>query len=207
MLNASAAGDSSYPDPKKTKLTDGVEATADYLDAPWTAYSEGAYREFVIDLGEICSVSEVEFNNLSNDGIAAKMPGSVDVSFSKDNASWSTLKNAFLIPDRPTEVAKVLYNWKAADDPYVPKADGQATAKVEARYVKLHVPMQNWCFIDEIRVLGEKGVTDDAVSLPIDGEIVKTYMQKGPHTAGIGNLVLLYNGYYEDTGQKPTRRY
>ena len=71
----SAAGDSSYPDPKKTKLTDGVEATADYLDAPWTAYSAGAYREFVIDLGEICSVSEVEFNNLSNDGIAAKMPG------------------------------------------------------------------------------------------------------------------------------------
>lgn len=198
VLNASAAGDSSYPDPKKTKLTDGVEATADYLDAPWTAYSDGAYREFVIDLGEICSVSEVEFNNLSNDGIAAKMPGSVDVSFSKDNASWSTLKNAFLIPERPTEVAKVLYNWKAADDPYVPKADGQATAKVEARYVKLHVPMQNWCFIDEIRVLGEKGVTDDAVSLPIDGEIVKTYMQKGPHTAGIGNLVLLYNGYYED---------
>lgn len=34
VLNASAAGDSSYPDPKKTKLTDGVEATADYLDAP-----------------------------------------------------------------------------------------------------------------------------------------------------------------------------
>lgn len=198
VLNASATGDSPYPDPKKTKLTDGVEATEDYLDAPWTAYSEGAYREFVIDLGEICSVSEVEFNNLSNDGIAAKMPGAVDVSFSKDKAGWSTLKNAFLIPERPSEVAKVLYNWKAADDPYVPKAEGKNTAKVEARYVKLHVPMQNWCFIDEIRVLGEKGVADDAVSLPIDGEVVKTYMQKGPHTAGIGNLVLLYNGYYED---------
>ena len=198
VLNASTTGDSSYPDPKKTKLTDGVEATEDYLDAPWTAYSEGPYREFVIDLGEICSVSEVEFNNLSNDGISAKMPGAVDVSFSKDKTSWSTLKNSFLIPERPSEIAKVLYNWKAADDPYVPKAEGKDTAKVEARYVKLHVPMQNWCFIDEIRVLGEKGVTDDAVSLPIDGDVVKTYMQKGPHTAGIGNLVLLYNGYYED---------
>lgn len=67
MLNASAAGDSSYPDPKKTKLTDGVEATADYLDAPGPPIRKAPYREFVIDLGEICSVSEVEFNNLSND--------------------------------------------------------------------------------------------------------------------------------------------
>lgn len=198
VLNSDPAGDSAYADPKKTKLTDGMEATKDYLDTAWSGYSAGKYREIVIDLGEVCSVSGVEFGNLYNDGVGIRMPSAVDVAFSKDKTTWATLSNSFMIPDTPSEIAKVLYSWNASEDPNINAPQGQKTVKVPARYVKLHIPMRNWCFIDEVRVFGEKGIAADAIELPADGTVQKTYMQKGPHTAGIGNLVLLYNGYYEN---------
>ena len=107
------------------------------------------------------------------------------------------MKNAFLIPERPTELQGAL-QLEGGGRPLCAQSGRTGHRKGGGPVCETARSHADWCFIDEIRVLGEKGVTDDAVSLPIDGEIVKTYMQKGPHTAGIGNLVLLYNGYYED---------
>lgn len=198
VVNGYPSSDGTYPDTGNKELTDGKVASTSYTDSAWSGYSGLAYRDFIIDLGRLSSVSELYVDVLVSPSVAIRLPGKIDVAFSLDNENWSSFRNAVGIPEDPTTIQKVLLNWKASEEDRITKKEGETTASVTARYVKLHIPMGSWTFIDEIRVMGTYGTADDAVTLPIDTPTTLSYMQKGPHTADIGNLILIYNGYYAD---------
>ncbi|MBQ3153727.1 MAG: leucine-rich repeat protein [Clostridia bacterium] len=140
----------SYPDEGGT-LTDGIRASfdTDYLDPIWAAfnvncpeYIDLGYSYITVDLGEICSVSEIllEFYNPKELGIATPYQGNFYISKNGVDMEW--IGGFDCIPENdPDDVSTIWYINETS---------------VEARYIHVCFKMNSWAFLSEIEVYGKK---------------------------------------------------
>lgn len=140
----------SYPDEGGT-LTDGIRASfdTDYLDPIWAAfnvncpeYIDLGYSYITVDLGEICSVSEIllEFYNPKELGIATPYQGNFYISKNGVDMEW--IGGFDCIPENdPDDVSTIGYINETS---------------VDARYIHVCFKMTSWAFLSEIEVYGKK---------------------------------------------------
>ena len=74
----------------------------------------------------------------------------------------------------------------------------EETEMVAARYIRVDYEPVNWCFIDEIEVMGYDGQKEGAIVANGTRELEKgqEYMKPGEKTDGIHDMLLVYNGNY-----------
>ncbi|MCQ6559972.1 DUF4855 domain-containing protein [Paenibacillus mendelii] len=188
---------SSYPDTGGTELTDGIHGTTSFYNAAWQGHAGDFDRNFIVDLGEPKSIGAIKANFLNDRDPGINAPDDIRISVSMDGQNWARAA----VVDKPassdTGPHTLQYVWDGAVDG-LPSQQPQGDM-VYARYVKINLVLNVWAFIDEIEVWGEDGRLDGAVELtpdepPQDGR----YLEAGEATGGINDLVLFYNGQYNN---------
>ncbi|MBO0991764.1 DUF4855 domain-containing protein [Bacillus sp. SD088] len=188
--------ESSYPD-NENKLTDGVYGELDKSDPAWVGHLQKKTREVVFDLGEKKSIASIKAHFLQDYPTSSILvPLTVSFYVSNDKENWGTLShNATQLlwgagPPRDEQ-----FIWDGSKDG-IKNGDWNGTMAY-ARYVKVTFSMHptHWSFIDEIEIWGAEGKLEGAQTVPPEQP---AYLQPGEETAGIENLVLLYNGHYPD---------
>lgn len=189
----------SYPD-SGNELTDGQYGNPNYSDPKWQAHLRGMERTVTFDLKERQSISSVKAHFLQDAGAGIHFPREVQILVSEDGEKWGTLANiASAIPLYETGAAGLTQNyvWDGAVDG-LPRGNPNADMVV-ARYVQVRFTTDVWVFLDEIEIWGVHGKAHTAKNLPPDNaKPVQDpgYLAPGPATANVGDLVLLYNGWY-----------
>ena len=132
------SGVQTYPD-DGVRLTDGKFAQTDlYSDSAASGFADVSSVSFVIDLGELHSISTVVARGLSSGSGGAIISSQVAVSFSETGTEFTS----------PLTV----------DAAKSPVENGYSVVEIEtddvlARYVKIEfVGLRNWLFIDELSV-------------------------------------------------------
>ncbi|WP_020578740.1 DUF4855 domain-containing protein [Actinopolymorpha alba] len=191
----SQAPDAAYPDEGR-ELTDGEFGSLDRNDPAWVGHTRGKTREVVIDLGSKQSVSRISAHFLQDWPTSSILvPLTVSMYVSDDNQSWAKLAHKstqLLWGDGPPR--DETYSWDAATDG-LPDRNVRGTMAY-TRYVKVMFSVHTRAsqLLDEVQVLGFDGKTKQAVTPRPDHP---AYLAPGTATAGISDLALLYNGYYE----------
>ncbi|WP_409345328.1 DUF4855 domain-containing protein [Paenibacillus sp. MBLB4367] len=183
-----------YPD-SGTKLTDGKYADPSaFWDANWMAFLRGKTREITFDLGESKSIGRINAHFLYDHAAGIYTPNIASFYVSEDGTNWAPVKhmNSPMPLWTPSTAAGYDYSWNGETDG-VPHGDQHATMAY-ARYVKIAVTTQIWVFMDEVEIWGADGKAKHAKKLKPE---MPAYLQPGESTAGIRDLVLLYNGFYE----------
>ena len=152
-----------YPDTNGTELTDGVYAGSAFWDSGWQGHAYNNERDFIIDLGDMKSIAKIRANFLNDSGSGINGPASVAISVSSDGVSWAHVADVA----KPTsQNGPVLYEWDISQQG-LPSHQPQGDF-IYAQYVKLHITLNVWAFIDEIEVRGAEGHMDNAVELTPD---------------------------------------
>lgn len=175
------------------KLTDGRYGTKDISDAAWVGHEKGMTRAIVFDLGDHKSIARIKANFLEDSKAAVEFPHTVSFYTSADGEKWSIVSHLGSQHEpwslQPARIEA--YVWDGAKDGVAghPGADA-----VYAKYVKITFKMDLFVLIDEIEVWGTDEKGEKAVQLEPSRY---AYLQAGKDTSGIKDLVLLYNGWYE----------
>lgn len=156
---------------KASMLTDGVFGDIyDWTNANvWFKFHRGMSRDVVVDLGEVNTVNSISMGMGQSSSVGIYPSRWMKVYVSNDGVDYKYLGKA--VPDYPTY----------AENIPVTKADGTATANgiqrkvlkmdklsygkamnIQARYVKVTFLVWPWVFADEIEVLGQKGIVNEA---------------------------------------------
>jgi len=180
---------------EQTLLTDGQRAELDPDDPRWVRFSEGTTHGIILDFGDEKSIERVAIRFLQYTDQKVFFPATVSVFASADGQGWELVTH---IPTRKPM-------WHAGpphDQLYVwdGKADGLRTGDKEAksfaaRYLKVTLTADLNLMADELEVWGTDAVTDETGRTD---SYLPGYMAPGEHTAGIHDLVLLYNGHYSN---------
>lgn len=140
----SASPSSGYPDPNHTKLTDGKFASqAYYADTAWVGFSSPDTLNVTIDLGQTMSVQQFMGEYLLDPQPAIYLPTKVNVSYSTDNVTFSTVEN--LRDSAPNDTLSSIHKYYFT-----------LPSPVNTRYVKFSTiaPGGAWIFVDEYQALG-----------------------------------------------------
>ncbi|NOU72677.1 DUF4855 domain-containing protein [Paenibacillus sp. LMG 31458] len=186
--------EASRPDGSK-KLTDGIHGALNMSDPAWVGHQKKMTREVVFDLGEAKSISKINARFLQDwPTNEALVPLTVSMYVSDDKENWGLLSHnatQLLWGDGPPR--DETYTWDGSRDGIKSKPGAQMAY---ARYVKVTFSMHTraWTLIDEIEIMGADGKLAGAEVVPPEPV---GYLQAGEATAGIRNLGLLYNGYYD----------
>lgn len=190
---------SAYPD-SGGELTDGQYAGTAYSDPKWQAHLRGMERTVSFDLGELKSLSAVKAHFMQDTAAGIHFPQHVTVSLSENGETWGTLadiESRIPLYETGPQPLTQQYVWDGAADG-LPQGNPNADM-VRARYVKVTFTTDVWVFVDEIEIWGVNGIAHTAKTLAPDDrkpEAELGYMAPGEATAGIRDLVLLYNGWY-----------
>ncbi|MEW5842800.1 MAG: DUF4434 domain-containing protein [Bacteroidota bacterium] len=140
---ASIPANANYPDPKNTKLTDGVYASkAYYADPAWVGFSDpsGNDIEVTIDIGKTAPVQYFTADYLLDPQPSVFLPRKIKVLVSTDKNNYTdvgTLGTA-VSPHTLAAIYKYYYT---------------APAQLNARYVKFSTtPSGYWTFCDEYEI-------------------------------------------------------
>ncbi|RJE82831.1 DUF4434 domain-containing protein [Paenibacillus sp. 1011MAR3C5] len=136
---SSMPADAAYPDSGGTELTNGAYGSASYVDGAWQGRNTASPYSFVIDLGQVRTISELNANFLQVKSVYVLLPKEVRFSVSSDNITFT--------------------NAGTVEKPAVSSSDQTKTYRVtglsgvSGRYVKVEVvPASSaWTFIDEIQ--------------------------------------------------------
>lgn len=136
---SSMPADAAYSDSGGTELTNGAYGTATYVDGAWQGRNTASPYSFVIDLGQVRMISELNANFLQVKSVYVLLPKEVRFSVSSDNISFT--------------------NAGTVEKPAVSSSDQTKTYRVSGlsgvsgRYIKVEVvPASSaWTFIDEIQ--------------------------------------------------------
>ncbi|MFS0612450.1 DUF4855 domain-containing protein [Lederbergia ruris] len=183
-----------FPD-SGTQLTDGEYGTLDKSDSAWVGHRYKKTREIVFDLGEKKSIANIKAHFLQDyPASSILVPLTVSMYVSDDKENWGTLShNATQLLWGNGPPREEFYIWDGSKD----GVKGNPNVEMAyARYVKVTFSMHTstWTFIDEIEIWGTDGKMEGAATVPPKQP---AYLEPGEATAGIENLGLLYNGYYE----------
>lgn len=165
-----------FPDTDNKELTDGVLGTMSFVaDSAWTGASYGAtesgmvYDEWplyttVIDLEEVSTVTKVYGNFIRHTNTGVGLPISVKVYASVDNINWMKLGYTNAIFDHiPDGIYSI--GWHIDNIPENESIDLVGDSPVKARYIRFDFETRSdMHLIDEITVMGYKGVNADAVT-------------------------------------------
>lgn len=135
-----------YPDQDGKELTDGVLAPggSGFTHEAWQGWAKQDRHIVTVDLQEVCMVTEVSGRFFNFPGAGIYFPEKISVSTSLDGENWEepqTAMNKFVINSNigaSREIGLEL------EEP------------VRARFVQLEVYVNDWCFIDEVFVKGER---------------------------------------------------
>ncbi|SHE14629.1 F5/8 type C domain [Chlamydia abortus] len=190
----SEAPHENYPD-NGHKLTDGKYGDINsYTDGNWIAFLRGKPWEITIDLGENKSIGRIQSHYLYNNSAGIYTPNIVSYYVSEDGQNWAPVKHMNsavpLWTEKPPSGHD--YVWDGEQDG-VPHPSKNAKM-IYARYVKIAVTAQIWVFMDEIEIWGVDGKADKAFKLK---PVSPGYLKPGKDTAGIRNMILMYNGQYD----------
>ena len=177
------------------KLTDGVYGSEQFWDDPWIGHLRGKTREVIFDLGEKKSIERIQANFLQDSASGIQFPNTVSIYVSNNKHTWGTLAHINTKIGIWTSGPPVTqqFVWDGKEDGFW-KGNPNATMAY-ARYVKVTFTTEVWTFIDEIEIWGYDGKMKGAVPVSADPP---RYLQPGIATGGIKNLVLLYNGHYDN---------
>ncbi|MFF2889522.1 DUF4434 domain-containing protein [Paenibacillus sp. NPDC057967] len=136
---SSMPADAAYPDTGGTELTNGAYGSASYVDGAWQGRNSASSYSFVIDLGQVRTISELNANFLQVKSVYVLLPKEVRFSVSIDNINFT--------------------NAGTVEKPAVSSSDQTKTYRVtglsgvSGRYIKVEVvPASSaWTFIDEIQ--------------------------------------------------------
>src|SRR5699024_5461912 len=188
--------ESEYPD-ENNQLTDGLKGSLDRSDPAWVGHIKGKTREVVFDLGEKKSIKRIKAHFLQDyPENAILVPLRVSMYVSNDKENWATLDHIstkLLWGAGPPR--DETFTWDGEEDGFFNFESDSTMAY--ARYVKVAFQMHGtqWSFIDEIEVMGVDEKTNEATSIPSENP---SFLDAGTDTAGINNLALMYNGYYDN---------
>lgn len=190
----SQPADDAWPD-SGNELTDGNYGSSEYWDPAWTGHLRGITREVTFDLGEMKSIASIRSHFLQDSSAGIFYPNTVSYYVSTNGVNWGTLARIHtkipLWQSGPPTMQDFV--WDGAVDG-LPKGNPNAEM-VYARYVKVTFTSGTWVFLDEIEIWGADGRRPEAKQLPPSHP---QYLKPGEATAGIRNMVLLYNGWYEN---------
>jgi len=143
--------DSPYDKIAGTALTDGLYGGATFNES-WVGW-EGKDAEFVIDMGEIKEIKNVEIDFLHKLGAWILLPKSISCSVSADNVTYQPMGHKDIAEDRDAEVKYVNISIPASN------------SNVKARYIKVKIETIGlcppwhygvghpaWFFLDEVSV-------------------------------------------------------
>jgi hypothetical protein len=145
------AADSPYDKIADKALTDGLYGGATFNES-WVGW-KGRDAEFVIDLGEVKKIQQVEADFLHKLGAWILLPKSISCSVSADNIRYQAMGHKDLAEDRDAEVKYVNVS--------IPANDSNLTAryvKVKIETIGLCPPWHYgvghpaWFFLDEVNV-------------------------------------------------------
>ena len=134
---------SSYPDPSRTKLTDGIFASqAYYADPAWVGFISTDTLNVVIDLGKTTPVQQFLGEYLLDPQPAVFLPTKILLSISTDNLVYTNLDSLQDSGKNVTTSSIHKYYCKLSNP-------------VNARYVKFSTvaPAGAWIFVDEYEVI------------------------------------------------------
>ena len=180
---------------EQTQLTDGLRASLDPNDAQWVRFTKGTTRGIIIDLGAEKSVERVSIRFLQVSDQKMFFPAVVSLFASADGLEWGLAAH---IPSKMQvwhagPPHDQFYVWEGQTDG-LRTGDGRAGA-FAARYVKITFTSDLNLMTDGLEVWGTDEMTQ---ATGRTAPCSLAYMQPGEHSAGIRDLMLLYNGYYKN---------
>jgi len=135
---ASEPAHANYPD-SGGQLTDGIRATSNFGDAEWQGYFAAAPLEFVVDLGAVSTIDEINAGFLQDKPLYIFLPKQVEYFVSSDNINFTSVG----------VVSKPAVGEATRTKDY--KMTG--LSGVTGRYVKARVTqLSSWIFMDEFEV-------------------------------------------------------
>jgi len=137
--DSSMAADGSYPDTNNQELTDGLYGAGDYSDSNWQGrlLSNGYYTQ-TVDLGQICSIVELNVGFCNNTTGGVYLPTSVEFSISENGSD-------FVVIGLGLQQAPIGDNTKF---------NLTLANTASARYVRAKVSGNGWIFTDEFEIWG-----------------------------------------------------
>ena len=199
----------SYPDSTGHELTDGVKGNTNASNSAWSGYYQTSsptgkpvdrwpLKSVVIDLGGTKSINSIKGTFLTSSSAGAGQPTMVCTFASMDGTNWMPMSRTSIIDQWSSGIHT--YGW------HVSNTNGLYTdlswddnSVYRAKYVRFDFQTRGLNLIDEIEVTGVDG--EAAGSLP-PGNLTTldnstNYQKPGTATAGIQDMVLCYNGYYD----------
>ncbi|KKO51768.1 DUF4855 domain-containing protein [Paenibacillus sp. DMB20] len=184
------------------RLTDGRKANPAIGDPGWVRFSGGATRGIVFDFAAEKSIGSVSARFLQHTEHKVFFPCTVSVYASNDGEKWGLVAH---IPSKtplwePGPPKEEVYTWDGSKNRL---GNGEDAPKmVFARYIKLTFTADLNIMLDGIEIWG----VDERTPQSGEGfQVNSAYLPPGPHTGGIENLMLLYNGWYEEGKGKWTK--
>lgn len=153
-----------------SRLTDGVYARG-YWDSDRYNYVDfygNNGRSLIINLGRTCTVNEIGLRVTKDVSSGINLPSNVDISISNDNGStWSYLGSI------SSDMATVINSNNGFYEYHLGGLNFQADQ------VKITFPVRTWAFIDELKIMGSKGIAKGSTPPPSDtNEKVPNYSMK-----------------------------
>jgi hypothetical protein len=184
-------------------LNDGIYGNIDnWGDATtWLKMLRNVGREIVIDLQEVDTVNSIGIGMGRNNSVGIRIPQYVKYYVSNDAINYTYLGKAY--PDTPIYVETLtkssgidrkLYKMDKVTD----KLAGAIPMNIQARYVKVMIPVDVNLWADEIEVKGHKGIVNNAIipqPVPDDSPVVNKFPAKNSvESAGLSDQFLFYTG-------------
>jgi len=154
---AGTPADSGYPDTDGKELTDGTLGTDLYSDLAWQGWSGSGTFDFVIDLGQLESVTDINIRFLQDRDTGIGLPAQVDYSVSVDGDTFTKVGSV----DNPAgeDLSKQIVKFELS-----------GLENVTARFVMIEVKQTDgvWTFTNEAEVLQEATdiVDNEAPTVP-----------------------------------------
>lgn len=156
-----------YPDPNRTKLTDGnFASTAYYADQAWVGFLSSGVLDVVIDLGQTMPVQQFMGEYLLDPQPAIYLPDQVAVLVSEDNNTFTDI--GILRDSAPNDEESSIHKYYYT-----------LSSPVDARYIKFSTtsPSGAWIFVDEFETLGSviTDVVEQKISVPEKFDLSNNY--------------------------------
>ena len=162
----SVAPNSTYPDPSKTKLTDGKFASAaDYADPAWVGFLVTDTLNVIIDLGQSMPVQQFMGEYLLDPQPAVYLPKKVNVSISTDNVTYTYVDS--LRDSGTNDTTSSIHKYYQT-----------SSSPVNARYVKFStIPGPAWTFVDQYQVINftTSAIRQQPSSVPTKFDLSNNY--------------------------------
>ncbi|MDI3311219.1 MAG: Ig-like domain-containing protein, partial [Thermoanaerobacterium sp.] len=169
------------------RLTDGIYGNGDWAGqrSSYVDFYRNTGRDLYINLGETCTVKEIGFRFLRDDPSAILLPSSVDIYISNDSGkNWGLLASISANMATTIDANHGIYEYNLSG------------LNFQANEVKISFPVFIWAFSDELKIMGSKGVVDDAMLPPVGNAKVKApnysmYIDTNNDTLNVGQSAKL----------------